>query len=150
MVEKILVPTDGSESSLRAAQFTAELVKIKPEITTIIFTVDRVPLQFLERDLYWIASDMSEKSRHIKEVFEELRQTNLNKASSYFKRNGLKVWYDYSYGNPAEEIAAYARKNNVDMIIMGTRGLSAIKEVFLGSVSHKVLQLASCPVVLVK
>ena len=115
-----------------------------------IFTVDRVPLQFLERDLYWIASDMSEKSRHIKEVFEELRQTNLNKASSYFKRNGLKVWYDYSYGNPAEEIAAYARKNNVDMIIMGTRGLSAIKEVFLGSVSHKVLQLASCPVVLVK
>ncbi len=150
MVEKILVPTDGSESSLRAAQFAAELVKIKPEIKTIIFTVDRVPLQFLERDLYWIASDMGEKSRHIEEVFEELRQTNLNKASSYFKRNGLKVWYDYSYGNPAEEIAAYAHKNNVDMIIMGTRGLSAIKEVFLGSVSHKVLQLASCPVVLVK
>lgn len=150
MPDRILVPTDGSECSMRAARFAAELTKLNPKAKVTIITVDRVPLRFLEHDLYLIASNIEEKARHIEEVFAKEREENLKKAALVFKERGLEVRYHYSFGNPAEEIAKYARENNIDLIVMGTRGLSAIKELFLGSVSHKVLQLSPCPVALVK
>jgi len=149
-MNKILIPIDGSEYSLRAVKFAAEFTAFNPEVKVVIFTVDRLPQQFMVRDLYWVSSDIGESVRHIQEVFAEVRETNFKKAATYFNEKGLNVQCDYTFGNPAEEITHYAGKNGVDMIIMGTRGMSSLKEVFLGSVSHKVLQLSTCPVLLVK
>lgn len=150
MIKKILVPVDGSECSMRAAEFAAELVSLSPASGAVIYAVDRMPLRFLEMDIHWVASDFNEKARHIGEVFAEVREKNLQKAASAFADRGLDVVYDHDFGNPAEKIADYARRYDFDLIVMGTRGLSAVQELFLGSVSHKVLQLAPCPVVLVK
>lgn len=147
---KILVAVDGSECSMRAVEVAAELAEINPKARVVVFTVDRVPLRFLERDLQWMASNAGEKVRHIEEVFAEIREKILKEATSVFRKKGLAVYYDHSFGNPAEEIVAYARKNGADLIVMGTRGLSVMQEIFLGSVSHKVLQLSPCPVLLVK
>jgi len=149
-MNKILIPIDGSEYSMRAAEFAAEFIALNPEVKVLVFTVDRLPQQFMVRDLYWVSSDIGESVRHIQEVFAEVREANFKKAVTYFNQKGLNVQCDYTFGNPAEEITHYASKNGVDMIIMGTRGLSSLKEVFLGSVSHKVLQLSTCPVLLVK
>ena len=52
-------------------------------------------------------------------------------------------------GNVAEEILKIAEKENVDMIHIGSRGLSTAKEFLLGGVSHKVLHHARCPVTVV-
>ena len=49
-------------------------------------------------------------------------------------------------GNPVEEILAFVKKNNTDLIIIGNRSLGPIKEFILGSVSHHVVQKAGCPV----
>ncbi len=149
-MNKILIPIDGSEYSMRAVKFAAEFIALKPEVKVVVFSVDRLPQQFMVRDLYWVSSDIGESVRHIQEVFAEVREANFKKAAAYFNQKGLNVQCDYTFGNPAEEITHYAGKNGVDMIIMGTRGLSSLKEVFLGSVSHKVLQLSTCPVLLVK
>ena len=50
---------------------------------------------------------------------------------------------------PADEICDYAKKNNIDLIVMGCRRRSNIKELLLGSVSHEVVQKATCPVTVV-
>jgi nucleotide-binding universal stress UspA family protein len=53
-------------------------------------------------------------------------------------------------GHPAQEILDQATKHNVDLIVMGTRGLTDIGALVLGSVSHKVIHLATCPCLTVK
>ena len=53
-------------------------------------------------------------------------------------------------GEPAETIARYAKENTCDHIVIGTRGLSAVSGLLLGSVATKVIHLADMPVLLVK
>lgn len=61
-----------------------------------------------------------------------------------------RVATEVQVGEPAEEIVDYARLEQIDMIVMGSRGLSPIKELLLGSVSDKVLRTAPCPVLIVR
>lgn len=53
-------------------------------------------------------------------------------------------------GQTVQEILKTAREGEFDLIVMGSRGLSKIKEIFLGSVSDGVIRNASCPVLVVK
>ncbi|MCG8545738.1 MAG: universal stress protein, partial [Alphaproteobacteria bacterium] len=53
-------------------------------------------------------------------------------------------------GNPTDEIVAYARDNGIDLIVIASRGLSDFRGLLLGSVSHKVVQLAECPCLVVR
>ncbi|MEM3352351.1 MAG: universal stress protein, partial [Saccharolobus sp.] len=53
-------------------------------------------------------------------------------------------------GEPITTIVEYAKKENVDIIFVGSRGLSRLKKVFMGSVSQGILELANIPVVVVK
>jgi nucleotide-binding universal stress UspA family protein len=53
-------------------------------------------------------------------------------------------------GDPASMIIEFVKQNNSDLLVMGSRGLSGMKEVFLGSVSHHVVQKSPCPIYIVK
>jgi len=55
-----------------------------------------------------------------------------------------------SIGDPSSEVIEIAKKEHVDLIILGSRGLGAIKGVLMGSVSQKIIQAAPCPVMIVK
>ena len=61
-----------------------------------------------------------------------------------------KTEYSLEVGHPSERIIALAKKANADTIVIGSRGLSGIAEFFLGSVSSKVSQYATVPVLIVK
>jgi len=75
----------------------------------------------------------------------------LKKFESQAKDYGIKdVRTIKQRGNVAEEILKVADKWKVDMIILGSRGLSTAKVFLLGSVSHKVIQHAQCPVTVVR
>ena len=60
------------------------------------------------------------------------------------------IEHDLLFGNPADEIVEFAKQKQIDLIVMGSRGLSDIKGLFLGSVSHKVSHLAECTCITVK
>jgi nucleotide-binding universal stress UspA family protein len=62
----------------------------------------------------------------------------------------LKVHYAAAKGSPAHSILEYAEKHGNDLIVMGSRGLGPIREFFLGSVSHNVVQNSKIPVLIVK
>jgi nucleotide-binding universal stress UspA family protein len=63
-----------------------------------------------------------------------------------FFRGFPKLETRVEFGHPAEKILAMAEQEKIDLIMMGTRGLQGMPRVILGSVAHKVVQSAPCPV----
>jgi nucleotide-binding universal stress UspA family protein len=80
---------------------------------------------------------------------EELKQV-LSRVRSRVQQNGIQIETQVAVGHPAEEILRKAEQNQVDLIVVGHRGISAIKELTLGSISEHVLSHASCPVMVTR
>jgi len=73
----------------------------------------------------------------------------LENAKSALISEGISTDIIHLKGDPAHEILNFAKNNEQQLIIIGSRGLSGMKEMMLGSVCHKVSQLSSCPVLIV-
>ena len=76
----------------------------------------------------------------------------MDKVKHNASEKNVKVRTDVVIGvsSVAKEIIDYAEKNRVDMIVMGSRGLSGIKKMLLGSVADGVLRYSRCPVLVTK
>lgn len=140
---KILVGIDGSENALRAAKYAGDLVENFPGSAITLVYVDTLALQ-LKLKGGMVPANYEELVLHGREVtMEKAEQLLDEKQVSY----NVKVLEGYDI---AETICDYAREYNYDQIVLGTRGLGNIQGIVLGSVSHKVIQIAPCPVTFVK
>jgi len=73
----------------------------------------------------------------------------LDQGKDIFNQAGLPVDTIVElYDDPGERIVKLAQEQNFDLIVMGSRGLSVVKELILGSISSKVLHHAGCPVII--
>ena len=142
MIKKVLVPVDGSNTALRALEFAMDLAE-KLDSDLIVMNID-------------IPYDLSRIKPKLKDAdgkdIESKRLSPLEEAKRLVDKVGFTR---ISYKNmvdidPAERIVAEAEKSNVDLIIMGNRGMGVLAGFFLGSVSTKVSQTAHCPVTIVK
>ena len=79
-------------------------------------------------------------------------ETHVVKVKTTAKENGVKVRTDVVSGTSpvVKEIVEYADKNKIDMIVIGSRGLSGIKKMLLGSVANDVVAYAHCLVSITK
>ncbi len=148
---KILLAVDGSNNSLRAAEFAACLAEYFPQ--SIIYVVYVDILFSFEYKVDFSAGEkmLGEPDENLKYVFDERVKDVFEKAKKMFSEKKLKYKIEVlERDNIAGAICDYAREKGIQNIIMGTRGLGSIKGIMIGSVSHKVIQLASCPVTLVK
>ncbi|MEW5762471.1 MAG: universal stress protein [Bacillota bacterium] len=150
MIKKVLVPTDGSPTALRAAAYAAELKKLAPEVEITVLTVQSVPRDLVGRKLYWLAAERPVSGEVIEEAIAEEQERILEATTRVFREAGVEVKVERRAGDAAEEIAALAREGGFDLIVMGTRGASELSGLLVGSVSHKLLHLAPCPVILIK
>lgn len=140
---KILLPVDGSENSMRAAEYLARLVKSDPshQVTVLTVAYDVDPMM-----LYDSPVNMDKlKAESIK-----AHQLIADRTEAVFNNMGVSVKTEVIAGNPALVIAEYVEKNAIDKIIIGSRGLSNIKGILLGSVARKVLHLTNIPVTIIK
>lgn len=62
----------------------------------------------------------------------------------------IHVLHATRYGNPVEEICRYARKQRIDLLVLGTHGRTGWRHVLMGSVAERVVRLGSCPVLTVR
>ncbi|WP_257020592.1 universal stress protein [Paenibacillus sp. RU26A] len=88
----------------------------------------------------------------LEEILNEMKKASLEQlqhAKSKLKSAGINSETVHLKGDPSHEILKYAKDTEQQLIIIGSRGLSGIKEMMLGSVSHKVSQLSKCPVLIV-
>jgi len=84
-------------------------------------------------------------------MLEKIGQLLLKETASKARALGLETVETALLGeDAAQEILHFAETNDVDLIVCGTRGLGGIKSFFLGSVSHKLLEEAKCPCLVVK
>ena len=72
------------------------------------------------------------------------------KRKAVEKNVGVKTDIIVSVTSVIKEIADYAKKNNIDVIVVGSRGMSGFKKMLLGSVASGVVTFAHCPVIVVK
>jgi len=140
---KYLLAVDGSENSQRAALFLLSKVQgEKASAVTIIHVVNA------QKEIYNFPPFTD--YRDIEEAIRKQWKDLVDEQSKAFTMEHLTVNTVILKGDPGYEIAEYANKENFDQIILGTRGLSDFKGLVLGSVSHKVIHFAHCPVTLVK
>ncbi len=140
MLKKILVATDGSDHARKAIEFASDIALKYKAMVYLIHVVFPLPTMLEGYDVQKI-----EDSQHkvAKEIIEE--------AKGEIKKNGVESYQTtILQGNPAQEIINFARKNSVDMIVMGSHGAGKAEMLMLGSVSHKVCHLADCTCVTVK
>lgn len=148
MINKILLAADGSSSSIKAARYALEFAK-QTNASVTILNVGPIPIM----NLMTYHASMIEPDvlpQQVEERIKEHSEKILRNALEIFKDSPLKVDTHFDYGHPAETIVQYAQDNGYDLIVIGNRGLSEIKSLFLGSVSDKVIHMAHCPVLVVK
>ena len=139
---KILIATDGSASSIRAAEqviVSAALLKEVPQIFLL-----NVQWQLAAGNVKLFISQEA-----INDHYREQGMAELAAAREKLDAAGLSYTYHISLGTPAEAIAQYAKEQQVDQISMGTFGQSALSALLLGSEVTKVLHLTDIPVLLV-
>lgn len=135
----IIVPYDGSELAMKSLEKAIELAKLDPSVKVTALHVYQLPAKRVPDAIYnpvkkTIIDDAHEVISHAKEKLEEIAAQSEAIVAE---------------GAPIRVILDKAHENKCDLIIMGSRGLSGIKE-FLGSVSHYISQNSTIPVLLIK
>lgn len=143
---KLLLASDGSDNSIRAADFTAELVAAAPAIKVTVLVVNDI----IEKMKYYSPLRSPVVLEEVDVFFKEKTQDALDTTMEVFEKRGVKAAGVTRMGNPAQEIVDYAREEGFSHIVIGSRGLGSLKGIVLGSVSSKVIQLAGSPVTVVK
>lgn len=140
-ISKILVPIDGSQSSFKAASQTIELAK-KLDSQIILLHVIAIPSYSLlfrsEKRFYYAA--LKEADKWFKSIKEEAKNKNV-KVTSKAIRAMLSI---------VGTIVNFASRNNVHLIVLGTRGRTGFREILLGSVASGVATYAPCSVLVVR
>ena len=145
MFKKILVPVDGSETSWRAleeAQLLAEKFFGELYIVNVIQPYNNAALLAVPLD----QATITQGNNELQKIGDKVLSIAKDKVAGF---KG-KVDFALEVGHPSERIIALSKKENCDSIVIGSRGLSGIAEFFLGSVSSKVSQYATIPVLIVK
>ena len=139
LFEKILVPLDGSEHSLKALKMAVQIaLKFDGKITLIhVYSIGGLAIS----------------PTPVHEFIEAIRKIGAGILADGEKRGkaeGVQAETLLIEGHAVEQIVKTCGEGKFDLIIMGARGLSKIQEMLLGSVSDGVTRHACCPVLVVK
>ena len=152
ILNKILVPYDGSSFSKKALERAIELAH---NLDSEVILIHVVNLSYIAPPggLHGLTTGKSKKSPMIKwkESVKKNAKKMLESCVKKCKSNGVSASYVIKDGNIAEEILNFSKKKKSTLIIIGSQGLSGISRLkTLGSVSRKVSEQAHCPVLIVR
>jgi nucleotide-binding universal stress UspA family protein len=151
LFSKILVPIDGSEPSFHAAHIASNIAnKFNSEIIVLYVVVSPSKSEYANltglvtpKQIDMIIENAKKQARHwFNRIEDVIKEKNPNiKVSTKVILTGVAV-----YG----EIIQYAGQENIDLIVIGTRGRSGVKKILLGSTASGVVTYADCPVLVTK
>lgn len=155
MFEKILVPLDGSEHSQRALECAIQISKrFSAKVTLLhVYSVAVPSVVMPEPATLTPAGVPVPVSTEVSKMVEGLRDAGrkiLSDAEQSAKSAEVETETLLKEGNAAQEIVRTAREGEYNLIVIGARGISRIKELFMGNVSEGVIKNAPCPVLVVK
>jgi nucleotide-binding universal stress UspA family protein len=142
MYKHILVPTDGSTLSLKAARTAARLAeKLKARITTIYVIEPFMPPMSGEGIVYQAAYSAREYEKNMQKVADKALAKVVSAASGVSCETLVKIHID-----PWAAIVEAARARKCDLIVMASHGRRGLAGLLLGSVTQKVLTHTKTPV----
>ncbi len=142
-MHKLLVAFDGSESALRALRYAIRLAQENGPVALHVVNAHEEPVVYGEIAVYVTHEKMAELQRQHSEAV-------LAAAEGLLKGAAVPYTKEILVGDIAAAIARRAEEQGCDNIVMGTRGMTAISNLVMGSVATKVVHLAKLPVTLVK
>jgi nucleotide-binding universal stress UspA family protein len=140
---KLLVACDGSKDALRAVKYAAGMLGSMSDegSITLISVHDTVALRHASR---FVGKDA------INEYLREISEQDLAAARKALDKAGVKHDMIIRTGHVANEISSAATRGKFDMIVMGSKGRSALRDLLIGSIAKRVSEIATVPVLLVK
>jgi nucleotide-binding universal stress UspA family protein len=140
---KILLPVDGSKSSLNAAKYVVKLAKdLRSKCSVTLISIhDDIGLGHVKQ---FVANNV------IDDYLREVSEKELKGAQKALDAAGVKHSMVIKRGNIANEIIAIANKEKFDLIVMGSKGRSGFVDAVMGSVAQRVSNTAKQPVLLIK
>jgi len=138
MFKNILLAIDGSEYSNKALAYAANMAEIYRATLWLVHVFPHTS------DL--LGYDDYEKLYAKRKC---AGQSILDAAREMLGESPFEIQAELLEGPEAESILNFAQNSNTDIIVMGTRGMGALKGLLLGSVSRKVLHFSKCPVMVV-
>ena len=141
MYDRILVPTDGSDATEKTVEHALKLAVDNDATIHALYVIDKRIVQAGSKKLQ-------------SEVRDELNtqgEKAVSAVQSKAEAADVPVETIITSGTPDKEIASYAKANSIDIITIGTHGKTPREKLqSLGSVSERVVDSASCPVLVVK
>ena len=151
MINRILVATDASAASNRALKMAVQFAGQHDADLLIVHVIRDMQIPFDIKEIPELESNTFESFNDAREnIMRKIAETILRNAKEKAVKAGAnKVQTAIGTGDPATSILSFAKRRKVDMIVLGTRGLSKLKGTILGSVSRKVTNNAetSCLIV---
>jgi Universal stress protein UspA and related nucleotide-binding proteins len=140
--KRIMIATDGSENAEKAVSYGISFAK----------TIDAEVYA-----LYVISTQQAVTTRTVKgwskdfeEYLENKGKTAIADVEKLGQEAGVKIKPVLLKGIPAEKILEFAEENNIDLIVVGTHGLTGIKRFLIGSVAENVVRHSKIPVMVVR
>lgn len=137
-IKKILVPLDGSKNSFRGLDEAIYLARQCHATVTATYVIPIYPRNLAD-------AIMPYQIHLTKEAKKYMSSAKLRAA-----KQGVLLKSKIIYGSPSSEIPDMAKNNKFDLIVIGSRGMGSVKELFLGSTSNYVLHKSPIPVLIVK
>ncbi len=138
-LERILVPTDFSDSSAQARAYACELAsRFDAEIHLLHVATPIMPPGYMGA----VPQEWLHPEENARRELEEWDDPRLGEAKGVVRTTVA--------GTPFIEIVRYARDREIDLIVMGTHGLSGLAQTLIGSVAERVVRKAPCPVLTVR
>ncbi len=136
--KKILVALDGSKNSIRALSNAIQLAKQTDASIIGIFVIQTFPTE-MGLMITVVGKALSKHYKHFMQT-----------AKTMCTKKGIEFLDVIKYGEEGKTIVSFAHKNNVDLVVVGSRGMGKLKELFLGSTSNYVIHSSKIPILIIK
>jgi len=148
MFKKIMVPLDGSELAECVLPYLQTLIEAKG-VQEVVFVRVAEPFSLtpVRGETGWLTE---EETKHLDARSQAVAESYLDNLVSGLDYGKVAVQRQVLVGRAAEQLAEYARKNEVDLIVVATHGRSGVSRWVWGSVADKLLRSAHVPVLMVR
>lgn len=153
---KILVPYDGSKHAEKALNKAVNLAKlIKGSEIIILNVIEEIltpPLVFPTRIRHYKTGEDTTLSTYFRDLQTDMRYKMINTLEKIKQKyeNSVKIRTVVLVGSAKDKIVEYANRQNVDLVVMGSKGLKGISRLLMGSVSRHVSEKVKCSVMIVR
>lgn len=139
---QVLVAVDGSETSIRAARYAADLAR-QGSGTLTILTVVRTP------EGWWGIDGEPPTPEAMASAVTEARHRVLDKVRNQIDTSGIEVNTESEVGDPATTVVAACNRIEADLLVIGRRGAGLVERMLIGSVADRLAHHSPCPILIV-